>query len=228
MTPHFSLEPRPFPTKRPHAGRYVRLEPLDVGHAPALAACARVAPGSFTFLRYGPIEDEGAMRRLVAELAGRRHQPFWAVIPEGAGTAMGWLSLCDIYPDDAAIEIGSIWFSPAMQGTRAASEAVILLMREAFDALGYERLVWRHQAQNRASAAAAARYGFTYEGTWRRAATFKGARHDVVWRSILASEWPVRRHACEAWLDPANFDADGRQRAALAALRAALTPPAPE
>lgn len=197
------------------------------GH-PSRAGGARF--GAAPRLRRSPPAQEhrwpllGRSSGLVADLAGRDHQPFWAAIPEGGESAAGWLSLCDVHPADAAVESGSIWFSPGLQRTRAASEAIFLLMREAFDARGYERLVWRHLARNTSSAAAAARYGFAFEGVWRRAATFKGARHDVVWRSILASQWPALRRAFESWLDPSNFDAAGRQRAALAA----FTPRAPE
>lgn len=222
------FEPRQFPKKSVIEGRYARLDPLDPDQAGALFAAASAAPDSFTFLRYGPFSDVGALRRCLEDLSTRERQPFWSVTATGAAGPAGWLSLCDIYPIDASIEIGSVWFSPALRRSRAATEAIFLLASLAFDGLGYERLVWRHVASNLRSGEAAARYGFAFEGTWRKAATFKNVRHDVVWRSMLASEWPAHREALEAWLTPDNFDANGVQRRSLRTCRGALTPPAPE
>ncbi|HYG46199.1 MAG TPA: GNAT family protein [Bordetella sp.] len=205
-----------FPDRLTLAGPAVVLEPLCEAHAGALWQAARGADASWHYLRYGPFADAAAMRAQVAELAGRTHQPFWAVCPRPGMMPLGWASLCDIYPEDAAIEIGSIWFSPALQRSRAATEAVFLLLRYAFDELGYRRMVWRCQADNRASAAAALRYGFKPEGVWRSAVNVKGRRGDVAWHSMLADEWPARRTALQAWLAPGNFDAGGRPRSPLA------------
>jgi len=127
--------------------------------------------------------------------------------------------LCDVYPADAAIEIGSIWFSSRLQRTRAATEAVFLLMRHAFDDLGYRRLVWRCGASNAASLRAAERYGFVAEGIWRNAAIVKGEQRDIAWHSMLDNEWPAHRHALQAWLSDANFRPDNSAIAGLAEFR---------
>jgi RimJ/RimL family protein N-acetyltransferase len=122
--------------------------------------------------------------------------------------------LCDVYPADGAIEIGSIWFATTLQRTRAATEAIFLLMEYATEKLRYERLVWRCLLDNQASMNAAARYGFTSEGIWRRSAYSK--RHwDHAWHSILANEWPARRAAISGWLADENFDEQGRARTRL-------------
>jgi RimJ/RimL family protein N-acetyltransferase len=207
--------PWPLPERIPFQGRAVRLEPLGRAHAAELWRSAEDADLSFAYLRYGPFATESAMLEQVMELAGRAHQPFWAARPQPGGGVQGWLSLCDIYPADGAIEIGSIWFSPALQRTRAATEAIFLLMQYAMDALRYERLVWRCGSVNQASMAAAARYGFTFEGTWRGSAFVKQHRRDVAWHSILAAEWPARRAAIQAWLADQNFDQHGRARSRL-------------
>ncbi len=149
------------------------------------------------------------------ELAARADQPFWAVRPNSSGATQGWLSLCDIYPADGAIEIGSIWFSPTLQRTRAATEAIFLLMQHAMDELKYQRLVWRCATANQASMKAAARYGFVPEGIWRGSAFAKGRRLDQAWHSILAAEWPARRAALQAWLADENFDERGTARSRL-------------
>jgi RimJ/RimL family protein N-acetyltransferase len=205
----------PLPGRNPFQGHAVRLEPLSRDHVGELWHSTREAEGSWDYLRYGPFASEDELLQQVMELAGRTHQPFWAVRPQSSGAAQGWLSLCDVYPADGAIEIGSIWFSPALQRTRAATEAVFLLMQYAMDELRYQRLVWRCVPVNQASMNAAARYGFTPEGIWRASAFAKGRRWDEAWHSILAAEWPARRAAIGAWLADGNFDEHGRARARL-------------
>jgi RimJ/RimL family protein N-acetyltransferase len=196
------------------------LEPLGSRHVGELWQATQGTDPSFAYLRYGPFATEGELLGQVIELAGRVDQPFWAVRPQSSGSVQGWLSLCDIYPADGAIEIGSIWFSPALQRTRAATEAIFLLMQYAMDELNYQRLVWRCNVSNQASMNAAVRYGFVPEGIWRGSAFAKGRRCDLAWHSILAAEWPARRAAITAWLADDNFDAHGRARRRLAHPRA--------
>ena len=188
------------------------LEPLGSEHIEELWHAALGADASFAYLRYGPFAHQRDLLELVTELAARVDQPFWAVRSKSSGVAQGWLSLCDIYPADGAIEIGAIWFSPQLQRTRAATEAIFLLMQYAMEELQYQRLVGRCNAANQASLNAAARYGFTPEGTWRGSALSKGRRCDVAWHSIIAAEWPARRDAIRAWLADENFDEHGRAR----------------
>ena len=193
----------------------MRLEPLSREHVVELWHSALGSEQTWDYLRYGPFASESELLEQVIELAGRADQPFWAVRPESSGLAQGWLSLCDIYPADGAIEIGSVWFSPVLQRTRAATEAIFLLMQYAMDELKYHRLVWRCVPANQASMNAAARYGFTHEGTWRGSALIKERRWDEAWHSILATEWPARRAAIRSWLADENFDEHGRARTRL-------------
>ena len=211
--------PRPFPQRLPHQGQAVALEPLSVAHAADLWRAAEGAEQSWAHLRYGPFSTLDALAAYVEGLAARPEQPFWAVRPHKSGMAEGWLSLCDIYPADAAIEIGSIWFSPRLQRTRASTEAIFLLLAHAFDDLGYRRLVWRCHALNAASRRAAERYGFVFEGIWRAAAIVNGRQRDTAWYSMLADEWPAHRAALALWLDQANFASDGKMLASLAEIR---------
>ena len=135
---------------------------------------------------------------------------FSGVCPAYTGHAAAWPFLCDINPRDAAIKIGSNWLSPKLQRTRAASEAIYLLMRHDFDDLGHLPLVWRCASLNDASRQAAERYGFTFEGILRSSAIDKGWQRDQARFSRVASEWPARKSAIAAWLDKANFDEAGR------------------
>ena len=189
-------------------GKVVTLEPLSIHHAADLWDAARSADVSWTYLKYGPFPTEANLAAHLNRISGLEQQPFFAVIPASSGKPEGWASFCDIAPNDAAIEIGSIWFSPRLQRTRAATEAIFLMMQHAF-ALGYHRVVWRCNALNAASMRAGRRFGFTYEGTWRGDGIVKGRRRDTAWSSILEPEWPAQRTLFKAWLDDGNFDADG-------------------
>lgn len=211
----------PFPRLDKIKGTGITLEPLGTTHLKGLWAYASKHPASFDYLRYGPFNTKAALGTLLDDLSTRKDQPFWAVIPKG-GVASGWLSICDIYQNDGSIEIGSIWFSPTLQGTQHGREAIFLLMCQCMDELGYERLVWRCQAQNEKSFRAAENLGFRHEGTWRNAAIVDGWQRDVAWFSILKDEWPVCREAFSIWLSPENFDANEKQLRDLRVLRAEI------
>ncbi|MCF2871739.1 GNAT family N-acetyltransferase [Octadecabacter sp. G9-8] len=195
-------------------GQSAVLEPLGLHHCDALWEQASAHPDSFNYLRYGPFANKNALHDVVSDLSSRADQPFWAVRLE-SGPTLGWLSICDIDTANGSIEIGSIWFSPTLQGTRAAREAIFMAMCHCMDDLGYERLVWRCQAENAKSMRAAQNLGFRHEGTWRNAAVVKGWQRGVAWFSILKSEWPGRRTALSEWLRAENFDDAGQQRSAL-------------
>ena len=183
---------------------------------------AQGADDSFAYLGYGPFASEEAITRVVGELASTQDRIAWAVRPVTTGVVSGWLSLLDIEPRNAAIELGNIWFSPRMQRTRAATEAMFLLLRLAADDLGYRRLVWKCNALNGPSKRAAERLGFTYEGRHRAHMVVKGRLRDTDWYSIVGDEWPRCRDALLTWLDPANFGVDGTAKRGLAELRSEL------
>ena len=142
-----------------------------------------------------------------------------AIIERDGGRAVGVASYLAIDPENGTIEIGSINYSPRLQRRPAATEAMYLLMRRVFDELGYRRYEWKCDSLNAPSRAAAQRLGFRYEGLFRQAVVYKGRSRDSAWFSVIDSEWPILRAAFARWLDPSNFDADGRQRAGLASLR---------
>ncbi|MXZ80027.1 MAG: GNAT family N-acetyltransferase, partial [Gammaproteobacteria bacterium] len=116
-----------------------------------------------------------------------------------------------------SIEVGHINLSPTLQSTAAATEAMYLMMRNAFE-LGYRRYEWKCNALNRKSCQAALRLGFAYEGIFRQMLVVKGRNRDTAWYSILDREWPDIRQCFERWLEPDNFDERGRQRMRLSDL----------
>ncbi len=219
LGPVVDATPRPLPARVTLRGRDAVLEPLHTRHTAELWDAAQGADESWAYMAYGPFADQAALGRHVASFASQHDPMVWAVRPVATGVVSGWLSLMDISPANAAIELGHIWFAPRMQRTRAATEAMLLLLRLAADDLGYRRLTWKCHALNAPSRHAAERLGFTYEGTLRAVSVTRGRRRDTAYYSILADEWPARRDALLAWLDPANFDASGTARQSLAAFR---------
>jgi RimJ/RimL family protein N-acetyltransferase len=215
-------EKRPLPPRTAMAGRFCTVEPLDPArHAAALFAADREDRdgGSWTYLGYGPFADFAAYRDWAERMAAGRDPLFHAIVEAESGAALGVAAYLRIAPEHGAIEVGHIHLSPRLQRRPAASEAMYLMMRRAFDELGYRRYEWKCDALNAASRAAAERLGFRYEGLFRQATVYKGRNRDTAWLSITDREWPACRAAFERWLDPANFDAQGRQRASLARLR---------
>jgi RimJ/RimL family protein N-acetyltransferase len=217
--PAVDTTPRPLPARILIRGQYAALEPLHRRHIPELWQAAQGADDSWTYLGTGPFASAEAMGRQVMDAAATHDPMFWAIRPVSTGVVSGWLALMDIQPKNAAIELGSIWFAPRMQRTRAATEAIFLLLKLAADDLGYRRLVWKCNALNAASNRAAVRLGFTYEGRHRMHMITKGRQRDTDWYSIVGDEWPACRDALLAWLDPSNFAADGTALRGLAELR---------
>jgi len=215
--------PRPRPPRTPMVGRTCRLEPLDVErHAAALHAANLLdADGrGWTYLPYGPFASFDDYRAWMIATAGGDDPVFYAIVDPTTEQPIGVASYLRIEPAAGSIEVGHLRFSPRLQRTVASTEAMYLMMRRAFDELGYRRYEWKCDALNAPSRAAAERLGFTFEGIFRQAVVVKGRNRDTAWLSILDREWPALRAAFEAWLEPANFDATGRQRKPLAARRA--------
>jgi RimJ/RimL family protein N-acetyltransferase len=143
---------------------------------------------------------------------------FYAIVDRASGRAVGRAALMRIEPLHRVIEVGSILFTPPLQRTRGATEAMYLMARYVFDELGYRRYEWKCNALNEPSRAAALRLGFTYEGLFRQHMIIKGRNRDTAWYSMIDTEWQARRARFETWLAPENFDASGRQRTALSTI----------
>jgi RimJ/RimL family protein N-acetyltransferase len=216
---------RPRPPKTPIEGRFCRIEPLDAGrHAAQLFAANREDRDgrNFTYFNYGPFATLAEYRGWVETAAACDDPMAHAIVDAARGAAAGVCNYANIQPAIGAIEIAGLVFSPLLQRHPAATEAMYLMMRRAFDELGYRRYEWKCHALNLPSRAAAARLGFQYEGLFRQATITRGHNRDTAWFSIIDGEWPAVRAALEAWLDPSNFDGEGKQRRSLATLRQAF------
>ena len=217
-------KPALLPGRQTLGGRYCRLEPLDPGrHAADLYAANRLdAEGrNWTYLPYGPFDAPEGYRAWREETCRGDDPLFYAVIDPATDGATGVASYLRMDPANGSIEVGHINYSPLLQRTPAATEAMYLMMKHVFD-LGYRRYEWKCNALNAASRAAAERLGFSFEGIFRQAAIVKGRNRDTAWYSVRDGEWPALREAFVRWLDPSNFDERGRQRTRLSALTAPL------
>lgn len=204
----------PFPTHTPLAGNWCDLEPVSIAHLDALWAVCEGETESFANTRYGPYPTRDALAAQLQDFATRGHQPFWVVSPKDA-LPQGWLSICDVDQEAAAFEIGAIWYTPELQRTAAATEAVYLLLAHGFDTMGYNRAVWRCFGHNAASLRAAQRFGFRPEGVWRAGGRLDGVPRDVVWHSILAAEWSDQKARFLRWLADDNFDTSGTAKTSM-------------
>ena len=198
------------------------LQPLDVErHGADLYRAQAGAPEIWEYLPYGPFDTERTFREYLAEKAAPDDPLFYAIVDTASGRAQGVASYLRIEPAHGVVEVGHIWYSPALQRTHQATEAMYLMARHVFDDLGYRRYEWKCDALNQPSRRAAERLGFTFEGVCRQHMVVKGRNRDTAWFSMLDRDWPAAKAAFEAWLRPENFDSDGRQRRSLAELRQA-------
>jgi RimJ/RimL family protein N-acetyltransferase len=192
----------PPPERRVLEGRFVTLVPTEPEHAPELFAAWHGRPGGvelWTYLPFGPFEDERAMRAWVSWAATSTEFLYRTVVDRATGDPVGMASFMRVEPEHRTIELGGIWYAPAAQRTAANTEATYLMLRESFD-LGYRRVEWKCNALNRRSRAAAERLGFTFEGVFRQHMIVKGRNRDTAWYAMLDREWPRARANLERWL----------------------------
>ncbi|MDO8614914.1 MAG: GNAT family protein [Dehalococcoidia bacterium] len=205
---------RPRPSRSPMEGRLCRLEPLQASrHAAALheAYSADRDGRNWTYLPYGPFASTEEYAAWVRSVERSEDPLFFAIVHLGSGRPAGVASYLRADPAMGCIEVGHLSYSPALQRTTAATEAMYLMMRRAFDELGYRRYEWKCNSLNAPSWNAAERLGFRYEGTFRQHWVQNGRNRDNAWFSILDGEWPTVRSALEAWLDPSNLGESGQQ-----------------
>ncbi len=204
--------PPPAPPRDELAGRYATLAPLSADqHAAALFKANSASDAIWTYLPYGPFASAAAYHRWVREVTAGDDPAFFAIFNRDSGQWEGVASYLRIKPEAGSIEVGHINFSPALSRSRAATEAMFLMMQWAFEA-GYRRYEWKCDARNLASRRAAQRLGLSYEGVFRQATVVKGHNRDTAWFAAIDAEWPALKEAFLSWLAPSNFDADGRQR----------------
>ena len=205
-------------------GRFCRIEPIDpAAHAEALhAANTTDTPGAmWTYLPYGPFASLTSYRAWLDERAPGLDPLFYTILDHANARPIGLAAYLAILPANGSIEVGHLNFSPQLQRTPAATEAMYLMMKHAFE-LGYRRYEWKCDALNAPSRAAAQRLGLSYEGIFRQATVYKGRNRDTAWYATIDREWPALEQAFTRWLAPSNFDEHGKQRLRLSELTAPI------
>lgn len=212
-----------FPEAKVLEGDYCRLEPLNPDHhaAPLFAANSQDSGSMWTYMGCGPFQTLAAYESWMRASCQAKDPQFYAIIDKQKAQVLGLASYLRIDPKSGTIEVGHIAYSPPLQKTLVATEAMYLLMRNAF-ALGYRRYEWKCDALNQASCKAASRLGFSYEGCFRQATHYKGRNRDTAWFSVIDKDWPQLQSAFEQWLSSGNFDSQGQQKSSLSELTKAL------
>lgn len=204
------------PDARPLAGTHCRLEKLDAArHGDDLWAAFENHDAVWDYLGYGPFADKAAFLAWLETRVPLVDPLSYTVIDTHSDRALGILTLMEIRPAMGVIEVGHIVFSPLLQRTPAATEAIFLAGRHVFRDLGYRRFEWKCNNLNEPSKRAAARFGFVWEGLFRQHMIVKGENRDTAWFSIIDAEWPRAERAFARWLAPSNFGPRGEQKTAL-------------
>jgi RimJ/RimL family protein N-acetyltransferase len=217
-----STTPAPVPERTTLHGRLVSIAPLDpAAHGEALyrATHGERQEGLWRYLPAGPFLRRSEFDDFLRKSAVQEDPLFFSIVEKTANTPLGLAAYLRITPAHRVIEVGHLLFGPDLQKTAAATEAMFLMARHAFEELGYRRYEWKCNALHVGSRSAALRLGFTFEGIFRQHVIAKGRNRDTAWFSMLDSEWPARKAAFEKWLNPANFGPDGKQIRSLASLR---------
>jgi RimJ/RimL family protein N-acetyltransferase len=208
----------PHPEEVTLQGRWVRLERIEAdAHAADLHRAFSGHEALWDYMPYGPFSSASQYHRWIKDVASGTDPRFYAFRDMETGRCGGVASFLRITPDAGSIEVGHICLSPEMKGSRAATEGLFLMMQWAFGA-GYRRYEWKCNALNMASRRAAQRFGFSYEGIFRQAAVVKGRNRDTAWFAVIDKDWSALQAAYAAWLNPANFSSEGRQKEKLSDL----------
>jgi RimJ/RimL family protein N-acetyltransferase len=224
LGPAVDPSPAPRPNRVVLEGDRVRIEPLDPQkHGDDLwAACGEgKRDAMWAYMAVGPFPDRVSFDAYLERFAKSEDPLAFAIVTKPERRAAGIVAYLRIEPAHRVIEVGNIWYGEALQGSAAATEAMYLLAKHAFEDLGYRRYEWKTNAFNAASRKAAERLGFTFEGVFRNHMIMKGRNRDTAWFAMLDEEWPLVRRAFEAYLDPANFEG-GRHRKSLPDIRQSL------
>ncbi len=206
------------PSKSELLGDYCKIVPLDVNaHAKSLySSFAKDSENkNWTYMVDGPFDNYSDFESWLEKIASSSDPFFYSLIDKENNNVIGLASYLRINQSQGVIEVGNIHFSPVLQRTPIATEIMYLMMKRAFDELGYRRYEWKCDSLNEKSRSAALRLGFTFEGIFRQAIMYKGRNRDTAWYSVIDSEWPQIKQAFELWLSATNFGSKGQQRKSL-------------
>ncbi|CEL02100.1 hypothetical protein ASPCAL01675 [Aspergillus calidoustus] len=212
------IPPATPPSRPVLIGRTVTLTALHPSHAPELFPLVNNdtpdQQALWTYIPDGPYDELPHLESDLRAKSASSDPLFFAILDNrSAGQKpVGYVALMSISVDHRRLEIGHVMFSKAVQKTTGATETIFLLMKYAFDTLGFRRVEWKCNNLNEGSKRAALRLGFQYEGLFRQHMVVKGKNRDTAWFSIVDGEWKESvKEVLETWLDEGNFDGDGKQ-----------------
>ena len=172
---------------------------------------------NWAYLPYGPFESQADYAKWIKSFEEGDDPIFFAVISKKLKKAIGIASFLRINPNKGLIEVGHINYSPLLQKTTEATEAMFLMMKWVFDN-GYRRYEWKCNALNLKSRRAAQRLGFSYEGVFRQMTISKGRNRDTAWFAIIDKEWAEIERCFDQFLSESNFDNNGKSKVSLTSL----------
>lgn len=178
-----------------------RLQPAD--DAGELFAASHGTPqreAVWDYLGYGPFADVASFLAWLEQCAATRDPHFLCVEDRQHRTRLGMAAWMRIEPAMRVLEIGHIWYRPEAQRTHVNTETVFMMLRHAFDDLGYRRVEWKCDERNAGSKRAALRLGFVFEGVFRQHLIVKGRNRDTAWFAMLDRDWPRARANLETYL----------------------------
>ncbi|EXJ59404.1 acetyltransferase [Cladophialophora psammophila CBS 110553] len=204
----------------------VVVEPLTPSHATDLYDSVKGDSNNhlWTYLFDNPFASLAAFQEAVTAKSHSEDPIFFAIVDKKSAKPVGWISLMRIDTRHRVVEVGNILFSPLLQRTKVATEAMYLLAKYVFETLQYRRYEWKCDNLNAPSQRAAIRFGFMFEGVFRKHMIYKGRSRNTCWFSMVDDDWfegGVKR-GFEDWLDEGNFDEDGKQRRRLEDVRREL------
>lgn len=192
------------PRRTDYIGEFVTLSPVnpqaDAEQFFAGTQGSTTKEQVWTYLPYGPFASVESMQAWLAQQAASNDEFFFTVQHHESRRRVGMVSIINIAEEMRRLEIGNIWYTPEAQRTQANTEAVYLMLCEAFDRLNYRRVEWKCDSLNARSRAAALRLGFSFEGIFRQHMIRKGRNRDTAWFAMLDSEWPRIKGNFETWL----------------------------
>lgn len=213
-SPLENWQPAKKPGKTTLQGKYGILEPINLAkHAAALFTALQFENSgeSWTYLPYGPFYTFAEFEAWLANIISGDDPLLYAIIDGRTQLPVGIAGYLRITPEHGVIEVGHLHYSKFLQKTPLATEAMYLLMQQAFEQLHYRRYEWKCDALNKPSWCAAERLGFEFEGVFRQNMVYKNRSRDTAWFSIIDSEWPKLKARFNKWLDASNFDHNGKQ-----------------
>ena len=197
-----------FPSKKRLIGKYCYLEPVNIKkHSKDLFKnFSKDKKGiDWIYMQQGPFKNEISLKKYLKDKNLTGNPFFYTIYSKRLKTFCGLASYLRIKPQVGTIEVGYITYAKNLQRTVEATEAMFLMMKNAFDKLGYRRYEWKCDNLNERSKKSAIRLGFEYEGLFRQATIYKNRNRDTAWYSVIDKEWKKHKKKYLTFFKKSNF-----------------------